>query len=134
MHIVATILVIENLSIARHQYRYGIGEQHHAGRQSSGRTIEPLVTDAKVLEIHGVHQVMQRDVGIASAEPREQRRHKPAERNHGATPESTEQEIEPDDIRLETPDGADDANGTSRVIERPAAYDGVPSRLGMIRG
>ena len=90
--------------------------------------------NANVLEIDGIHQVVQGDVGVASTESREQRRHQAAEGDHRSTSECAEQEIEPDDVRLEAVNGADDANGTAWVIERPAAQDRETRRLDMISG
>ncbi len=77
--------------------------------------------DASILQIDGVHQMMQRDVRIASAQASKQRRREAAEGNEGIVAERAEQEIEPNDIGLALVNGPDQAENTARIVERPAA-------------
>src|SRR5262249_27367976 len=104
MHVVTSVFVVEDLSISRHQDRDRIPQQDHACGDGSGGTIKPLVANTRILEVNGIHQVVQGDVRVTSAEARKQRRHQAAESDQGAAPECTEQKIEPNDIGLQSLD------------------------------
>ncbi len=75
---------------------------------------------------------MQGNVGVAAAETCEQRRHEPCKGNKGIPAKGAEQQIEPDHIRLQTVQSPQQADGTTRIIERPAAQDGKPLRLDVV--
>ncbi len=81
VNVVPSVFVIQNFAIAGHQHGNGIGKQKHACSNRACKPVQPFITNADVFQFHRVHQVMQSHVGIASAKPCQQWRHKPAESN-----------------------------------------------------
>jgi len=120
VHVVASVLVVENLAISGHEHGNGIGQQQHARGHRTRCFIEPGMTNTGIFEIDGVHEVMQGDVGIAPAEAREERRGESAKGNDGIAPESAEQKVEPHDVGLAFIDRSDQTEAAARIIERPA--------------
>jgi hypothetical protein len=82
------------------------------------------VANSDVLEFDRIHQVMQRNVSIATTQASEQGRHQPRKSHERITAERAEQQIEPDDIRFDPVQRLQQAEYASRIIERPAAQDG----------
>ena len=74
MNILPAIFLVENLAVTRHQDRHRIREQQHPGGDGPGQTIGAWMLHSRVLQIDGIHQMMQRDMGITPAQAREQRR------------------------------------------------------------
>jgi hypothetical protein len=66
------IFFVEDLPIAGHKYRNRIREQEHPGGDGASRAIDPWMPDSSILQVHRIHQVVQRYVGIAAAQPRKQ--------------------------------------------------------------
>lgn len=75
------------------------------------------MANSDVLEFHSIHQVMQRNVGIAATQAGEQRRHQARKSYERITTERTEQQIKPDDIRLDPMEGLQQAKYAARIIE-----------------
>jgi hypothetical protein len=120
MHIVAAILVIQNLSIAWHQHRNRVGKQKHACGDRSREAIKVLVANSDILQFHRIHQVMKCDVRVAATEASEKGRHQTAERNERIPAEGAEQQVEPHDVGLQPAQGFQQPIRTRRIIERPA--------------
>ena len=127
VHIVSPVFVVQDLAVAGHQHRNRIRQQKHPRRDGACDSIKPLVANPDVLQFDGVHQVMQCDVRITSAQAREQRRHQSAERHQGIAAERTEEQIEPDDVRLQSVQSLDQAkrcagssNDQQRKTENPS--------------
>ena len=59
-------------------------------------------------------------MGVSSAHAHEQGRHEPAESYEGVSAKGAEQQIEPDHIRLQTPDSSDQPIDRGGIVERPA--------------
>ena len=55
---------------------------------------------ARILQINGVHQVVQSNVRVAAAQARHKRRKQSQERVQRITPKCAEQQIEPYDVGL----------------------------------
>ena len=127
--VVASVLVIQNFAIARHQNRDRIGEQKHSRGNRACKPVEPLIPNADILQFHRVHQVMQGHVRIASAQARQQRRHQSAESHQRIAAKCAEQQVEPDHIRLHALHGPHQAHDASYVIEGPATYNRKSLRL-----
>lgn len=123
VHIVASIFVIQDLSISRHQHGDRIGEQHHARCDGARGAIQPLMADTGVLQVHRIHQVMQGYVRIPAAQSGEKRSRQAAEGDHGASAKGAEKQVEPDHVRLEAIQRLDDADYAAWIIERPAAQN-----------
>jgi len=65
--------------------------------------------------------MVQRHVGIATAQAGKEWSHQSGERNEWIAPEGAEQQVEPDDVGFQLPERAQEPDRTRRVIERPAA-------------
>ena len=68
MHVVMTIFFVEDLTIAGHEHRHRIRQQEHSGGHSASQTVGMRVSNPGVLQVDGVHQVMQGDVGITATQ------------------------------------------------------------------
>ena len=71
--------------------------------------IQPRKANAGILQIDVVHQVMQRDVRVVSAEPRDCRLRQAQESRHRLVAEGRKQQVEPHHIRLDVVDGLQSA-------------------------
>jgi hypothetical protein len=58
------------------------------------------VANSNILQFHGVHQVMQRDMRIPPAQACKQGRHQTGKRYQRIAAKRTEQKIEPDHVRF----------------------------------
>lgn len=112
VHIITSIFVVQDLAIARHEHRNGVGEQKHPGSNRTGKTVQLLMPNAHVLEFNRVHQVMKSHVGITAAQTRQQGRHQSGEGNEWIPPEGAEQQVEPHDVRLQLMQGLQQTVGT----------------------
>lgn len=81
------------------------------------------MTNAHVFEFYGIHQVMQRNVGITATQAGEQRRHQARKSYERVTAERAEEQIKPDDIRLQPVQGFQQPEYAAGSIEGPAAED-----------
>jgi hypothetical protein len=120
MNIVAAVLIIQNLAVSRHENRDGVRKQKHPRRDRTSESIQALVANAYVLQFDRVHEVVQSHMGVSSTEASEQRRHEAAESDEWVSAKGAEQQIKPDDIRLQAPDGSDQPIDGGRIVERPA--------------
>jgi hypothetical protein len=100
MHIVAAIFFMQNVAISGHQYGYGICQEKHSSRKRAGNAISSRVTNPCIFQVHSVHQMMERDVGVAAGKPRKHGSQKSAECNKGIPAEGAEKQIKPDDVGL----------------------------------
>jgi hypothetical protein len=100
MDIVPAVLVIQNLAIAGHKYGDRIGEKQHPRGYRTREAVKTLVAHSGILEFDGIHEMVQSHVGISPPQTCEQGRQKAAEGYERIPPESAEQQIEPNDIRL----------------------------------
>ena len=91
--------------------------------------IKPGKTDAGVNQTDVVHQVMQRDVGIASAQARQNRLGQARESRNWIVAESRKQQVEPHHVRLDVVDGLQQSCRIGNGIETPAAHDVVVRQL-----
>jgi hypothetical protein len=87
------------------------------------------VAHSGILEFDSIHEMVQSHVRISPAQTCEEGRQKAAEGYERISSESAEQQIEPNDIRLQTPDGSDQPIHSCGIIEGPAAHYGETFRL-----
>src|SRR4051812_7938252 len=73
--------------------------------------------------------MMQGDVGVATREPRERRNSEPRERRNWFAAKGGEKKVEPNDIRLDVPDRAQQACGIAQQVHSPDALDVVSLKL-----
>src|SRR5579864_2110064 len=87
---------------------------------------------SRVLEFYGIHQVMQGDMRIASAQTSEQRGHKAGESHQRVASERTEQEIEPDHVGFQLVQYLKQVDDTAWVVKGPAAQHIKPLGLNVL--
>jgi hypothetical protein len=75
------------------------------------------VTNAGILQIYGIHQVVQGDMGIAAGEASEERSKQPGKGDERIASKSAEEQIEPYNVRLQPSNGAKKSNRAEWVIE-----------------
>jgi len=75
------------------------------------------VTNTGILQIYGIHQVVQGDMGIAAGEACEQGSEQPGECDERIASKCAEEQIEPYNVRLEPSNGAQKSNRAEWVIE-----------------
>ena len=90
------------------------------------------MADARIFQLHGIHQVMQRDVRVAASQARQQRSHQSRERHNRVAAKCAEQKIEPHHVRLQSLESRQQAEHAGGVVERPAASHSKSLRLEMI--
>jgi len=100
MDIVATVLVIQDLSVSRHQNRDRIREQNHPRRNFTSSAVKVLVSNTDILQLNRIHQVMKRNVRITSPQTCKQGCHQSAESDDRIATEGTKEQIEPNNIRF----------------------------------
>lgn len=79
VHVFAPVSFGQYLPVMRHQHRDRIGQQQDARRGGSGQSIHTRETHSEILQVHRVHEVVQRDVCVSSCEAREKGRGQPGE-------------------------------------------------------
>lgn len=125
VNVVATVFFMQYFAISRHEHGNGVGKKQHLGGESSRQTIGARVANTSIFQIHGVHQVMQRDMGIATGETGKNRGEKPGKSNQRIAAEGAEEEIKPNHVRFEFADRVQDVNRACRVVERPASLNRI---------
>jgi hypothetical protein len=132
--IVVAILFMQDLPIPRHEHRNRIREQEHSGGNSAGRAVGARVSNPCILQIDGIHQVMQGDMGVAAAQTRQQRSKQTQEGIQRISAKRTEEQIEPDHIGFQFSDGAEKSKRTRGVVEGPATLHREAIQFGRSRG
>jgi hypothetical protein len=133
MHIVAAVFFVKDFAITGHEHRHRIRQQKHSGSHRAGHAVGAGVADSRVFQIDGVHQMVQGDMRITAAEPRQQGSQQTGKGNQRISAKCTEQQIEPDYIRLQPAQGAQNSNRACGIVEGPAAHHGKPVQLAQIR-
>jgi len=117
MHIISSVLVIQDLAIARHQNRNRVGQQEHARCDGTGGTIKALMSDPCIFQFNRIHQVMKSDMCITSTEPGKQRSHQTAESNERIPTKRTEEQIEPNHVGLEASYRTNQSEDGRRIVK-----------------
>jgi hypothetical protein len=133
MHVVAAVFFVKDFAITGHEYRHRIRQQKHSRSHRAGQSVGAGVADSRVFQIDGIHQMVQGDMGITAAEPRQQGSQQTGKGNQRISAKCTEQQIEPDHIRLQPAQGAQNSNRACGIVEGPAAYHGKPVQFAQIR-
>jgi hypothetical protein len=90
------------------------------------------VTNACIFQLYGFHEVMQRNVGVAATQPRQQRGHKAGKSHKRISAKRTKQQIEPDHVRLHMVQRFQHVEEIAGIVECPAAHDPESVGLGMV--
>ncbi|MGA8273571.1 MAG: hypothetical protein WB919_18555 [Candidatus Sulfotelmatobacter sp.] len=117
MNVIATVFFVQDLAIAGHQHRDGVGEQKHFCSDGSGQAIGAGMADAGVFQIHRVHQVMQSHMGVAAAQTGEKWGEKSGEGNQRITSKGAEKKIEPNHVGLKFVNCTQNMKPTGRIVE-----------------
>jgi hypothetical protein len=67
VNILAAVFFVKDFAIARHQHRNRIRQQQQPRRKRSGKPVGARMPHSCILQVDGIHQVMQSDVRIAAA-------------------------------------------------------------------
>jgi hypothetical protein len=110
VNIFATIFFGQYPAIAWHEHRHRIRQEQHSGGNGASHLVNARVTNARILQIDSIHQVMQGDVRVASTQAGEQRSKKAQKGIHRITSERTKKQIEPHHIRLQFRQGCKKPN------------------------
>lgn len=129
VNVVAPVALLQDVAVGRHQHGNRIRQQQHAGGDRSRRAVEPRKAHPGIFQVHGLHQVMQRDVRVVTRKPGQQRRGQSPERNQRFMAEGRKQQVEPDDVGIQFPDDSQDVSWTTVIIEGPAAAHGKSRAL-----
>jgi hypothetical protein len=76
--------------------------------------------------------MMQRHVGVTSAQAREQWSHEAGKGYEGVAAEGAEQQVEPNHVGLEPVKSLQNAEYAARIVERPASQDAESGRFDMV--
>lgn len=87
--------------------------------------------NACILQIDGIHQVVQGHVRVAPAHARQHGGKQPEKSVNRISPKRAEQQVEPDHIRLKPGNRSEKMRRVHRVVERPAALHGESLELGL---
>src|SRR5260221_14661261 len=79
MYIFAAIFFGEDLPVSWHQHRDRIRQEKNLGRNDTRNPVGTRMTNPDILQVNGVHQVMQRDMRVPAAQACEHRSKKPYE-------------------------------------------------------
>ena len=126
VHIVAAVLIIQDLAVPGHKHGNGIREQEHSRGDRARNAIQPFMTNADILQLNRIHQMMQRYVRVAAAQSREQRSHEAGKSHQWLASKGAEKKVEPHDVRLQLMQGLEEAVDAAWIIERPTAQDRKP--------
>jgi hypothetical protein len=55
VHVIAPVLVVEDLAIAGHQHRHRVREQQHSRSHGARKAIEPFMSHPDILQFHRIH-------------------------------------------------------------------------------
>ena len=89
---------------------------------------------ARILQIHGVHQVVQSNMRVAAAQARQKRRQQTQERVQRITSKCAEEQIEPHHVGLAFIECFYKPNRTQRIVKRPATINREAFKLRLICG
>jgi hypothetical protein len=117
MNIVAPVFLVQNFAISRHQHRYRIRQEQEPGCEGARRFVDARMSNARVLQIDRVHQMMQGDVGVAASKTREQWGEQSGKRDQRLSSKRAEEQIEPYYIWFYPADLAKQPKRAERIIK-----------------
>jgi hypothetical protein len=133
VNVIAPIFLVQNFPVSRHEHGNRIRKQQHSCGERPRHTIEARVPNARVLQIHSIHQMMQGHMRVAAAHARHQRGKQAQKSVQGIAPECAEQQVEPHHIRFYLPESFENPRPTSRIVEPPASFYGETIQFGLRR-
>src|SRR5580704_19032282 len=129
MDVVISVFVEQNFAISRHENRNRIREQQDSGGEDTHGAIDTPETYPRILEVRGVHKVMQGDISVEAGQADQRRRNQTCKCNERVTSEGAVKQVEPNHVRLQLVQPAQESNGTCRIIERPTSFYRKPIEL-----
>lgn len=100
VHVVATIALVQNLAVPRHQDRDGVRGEQHPGGDAPDKPVGAGEANAEIFQIHRVHQVVKSYMRILSAQAGKKRRTEAGKGMQRVAAECAEEQIEPDHVRI----------------------------------
>jgi hypothetical protein len=134
MNVIAAIFFVQNLAVPGHEHRDGVRQQEHFRRQRSGEAVGTGMLHAGIFQIHRIHEVVQGDVGVTTAQTREQGSSQAKKGVQGIAPEGAEEEVKPHNIRFQLIHRCENSSGTAGIVERPATLHGESLQLRLMWG
>lgn len=122
MDVVTAIALRKNFLVAGHEDGYGIREQQHSRRYCACQPISTRKTNAEILQIHGVHQVMQGHVRVFPREARDKRCAQSCECINWIVAERAEEQVKPHHVGIELAEFGEQPKSAVGTVRRPAAY------------
>ena len=130
MHILAAILLEQKLTIMRHEDRYGVRHEDHSCSHAARESIGARKADSQILEVQCIHEVMQGDMSVFSAQAREKRESETGESIQRIAAKCAEEQVEPNHVGLEFAKLRQQTNDGRGTVGRPATNYIEPFKLG----
>jgi hypothetical protein len=105
VNVITSIFVVKDLAVAGHEHGDRVRKQQHSGRERARHAVQARVANARILQIHRVHQVVQGYVRVAAAQPCGQWGEQSQKCVERISAECAEQQVEPDHVRLQAIQG-----------------------------
>jgi hypothetical protein len=113
----SAIFLPDNAAVGRHKHRNRVGKQKQLRGGITCGGIDVAETNARILEIYRLHELVKRDMGVETRRPNHRwKRHSKECRKRLAT-EAGETKIEPHDIGVDLPDGPQQAHRIPQAVE-----------------
>ncbi len=120
VHVAGPVFLLQQLAIGGQQDRNRVGRQQHPRSHFPYAAIHGAEMHVRIAQIDRVHQVMQRDMRIVAAQTGEQRGRQTAERGQRIVAKGAEQQVEPDDVRIQLMHHAQQPRRTGGIVGGPA--------------
>ena len=129
VHPACLILLLQNVSIRGQKHRNRVRHQQNARDHCPASFVQTLKPYARIFQVYRIHQLVKRDVSLISGQTQQGWSGKPDGGGQGFVAVTGKANIEPDDIRLQPADFAQQAGGIGQTIEVPAADDVVAGKF-----
>ncbi len=120
VHVASPVLLLQQLAVGRQQDRNRVGQQQHPRGHRAYAAIHGAKTHVRIPQVDRVHQVMKGDVSVVPAQTGEQRGRQTAESGQRVIAKRAEQQVEPDYVRLQLVQQAQQPARAARIVGGPA--------------
>jgi len=131
VHRAPSVLLANQAPVRGKQDGNRVRKEQQLRRNHSGCAIGRLETNAGILQIYRLHELMKRDVGVDAGHAGKRRNCNANECRQWLAAKAGESKIEPHDIRFLTPDFSKQPPGIAETVESPAAHHVVAIELGL---
>ena len=130
VHIVSVIVLNECAAVSRNKHGNGVRHQQQMSCHPAAQPVKPRILYAGVLQIHHVHDLVQRDMRVIAAETNQRRRDDATKSGQRPAAVGGKSQVEPHHVGLQLLDCAQKACWIRQAIERPAANHIKPIHFG----